>query len=569
MEEVTEMEIDLLDQNRKRTLEDPNEILEPLAKQPNIDRCDPHYGQQSGASSSGDRRSVISVTDTMGNVCFLSVNKSKDVLSKQEILLKSCSFQLNQTPFDDLKKTVEDIRYRKIMENTDSMLYELRQNEYSMDLLNDPLDAAMEEENSTEPTKSLWADKYSPKTFTELLSDDGVNRSLLSWLKLWDESVFGSSCLLKDTSNQQPNQKRRQQQQQQQQLHQQKLAYSDQVISPHSSGYASAEVNRSSDGPYTQWKDSRPNVRRDFKPLPVKHDSLNELHQYSTSNGNTFRSPSSLDRNSLSGSSQSSYTGSSTEHTSRHYHHHPSPNSSQSEYSDSHPHLRYSSSQPGNYYSLPRSRSHIPTGAGPMQLSNEEERAHQHAASMLGKVWPLEEEDYSNAIPPANTSTGVYSPRYIAPNYLPQSPTSPSSYSSDSQGLPWYEQENPNIHTGLYMPSTSGGGVTAAATARFPRPHSYHQYTTPPMGSSPPKQNQQIPSGSADRALDMMTEQKLLSQQRLERYFNQSAQRERNVSPFLRRESSPAHLGSKENQKKLYKQSPFVVSHIYLVSTSE
>jgi hypothetical protein len=78
------------------------------------------------------------------------------------------------------------------------------------------------------------------------------------------------------------------------------------------------------------------------------------------------------------------------------------------------------------------------------------------------------------------------------------------------------------------------------------------------MGSSPPKQNQQIPSGSADRALDMMTEQKLLSQQRLERYFNQSAQRERNVSPFLRRESSPAHLGSKENQKKLYKQSPFV-----------
>ena len=46
------------------------------------------------------------------------------------------------------------------------------------------------EANSSLKTK-LWVDKYSPKLYTELLSDDGVNRKLLKWLKLWDPIVFG------------------------------------------------------------------------------------------------------------------------------------------------------------------------------------------------------------------------------------------------------------------------------------------------------------------------------------------------------------------------------------------
>lgn len=38
---------------------------------------------------------------------------------------------------------------------------------------------------------SLWVEKYRPLRFIELLSDDGVNRTLLQWLKLWDCVVFG------------------------------------------------------------------------------------------------------------------------------------------------------------------------------------------------------------------------------------------------------------------------------------------------------------------------------------------------------------------------------------------
>uniref|UniRef100_A0A3Q4GMH2 Chromosome transmission fidelity protein 18 homolog n=1 Tax=Neolamprologus brichardi TaxID=32507 RepID=A0A3Q4GMH2_NEOBR len=37
----------------------------------------------------------------------------------------------------------------------------------------------------------LWVDRFSPRHYTELLSDDFTNRCLLKWLKLWDTVVFG------------------------------------------------------------------------------------------------------------------------------------------------------------------------------------------------------------------------------------------------------------------------------------------------------------------------------------------------------------------------------------------
>lgn len=37
---------------------------------------------------------------------------------------------------------------------------------------------------------SLWVEKYRPKKYIDLLSDESSNRSLLQWLKLWDKVVF-------------------------------------------------------------------------------------------------------------------------------------------------------------------------------------------------------------------------------------------------------------------------------------------------------------------------------------------------------------------------------------------
>ncbi|CAL5206759.1 unnamed protein product [Lathyrus oleraceus] len=40
--------------------------------------------------------------------------------------------------------------------------------------------------------EKLWVDKYAPKSFTDLLSDEQTNREVLLWLKQWDSTVFGS-----------------------------------------------------------------------------------------------------------------------------------------------------------------------------------------------------------------------------------------------------------------------------------------------------------------------------------------------------------------------------------------
>ena len=47
----------------------------------------------------------------------------------------------------------------------------------------------------------LWVEKFRPKNFLELLSDDGTNRTLLRWLKLWDKVVFNRDVKRKQTQN--------------------------------------------------------------------------------------------------------------------------------------------------------------------------------------------------------------------------------------------------------------------------------------------------------------------------------------------------------------------------------
>ena len=43
---------------------------------------------------------------------------------------------------------------------------------------------------SNKEKNKLWVDKYFPKTFSDLLSDDRINRNCLAWLKAWDQPVF-------------------------------------------------------------------------------------------------------------------------------------------------------------------------------------------------------------------------------------------------------------------------------------------------------------------------------------------------------------------------------------------
>lgn len=46
--------------------------------------------------------------------------------------------------------------------------------------------------------QDLWVEKYKPKKYVDLLSDEATNRSLLQWLKMWDKVVFGKEIVKKE-----------------------------------------------------------------------------------------------------------------------------------------------------------------------------------------------------------------------------------------------------------------------------------------------------------------------------------------------------------------------------------
>ena len=55
-----------------------------------------------------------------------------------------------------------------------------------------PPAAASTSSASASAAERLWVDKYAPRSFSELLSDEPTNRGVLRWLKAWDHVVFGT-----------------------------------------------------------------------------------------------------------------------------------------------------------------------------------------------------------------------------------------------------------------------------------------------------------------------------------------------------------------------------------------
>ncbi|KAK5801825.1 P-loop containing nucleoside triphosphate hydrolase protein [Linnemannia elongata] len=49
----------------------------------------------------------------------------------------------------------------------------------------------LDEDPSSGSNERLWVDKYRPKNYTDLMGDERVNREVLSWIKQWDQCVFG------------------------------------------------------------------------------------------------------------------------------------------------------------------------------------------------------------------------------------------------------------------------------------------------------------------------------------------------------------------------------------------
>ncbi|KAM7354089.1 chromosome transmission fidelity protein 18 homolog [Cochliomyia hominivorax] len=145
----------------------------------------------------------------------------KDHLSRLEALhafkMRNLSYTIPQWPFMPLRRSddervyvrfhSDDYETRAINEikaapSIGSLLGENKQkiwdeaNELVLKRTNSKTVETQEQEIIVvEPTADkdarLWVEKYKPRKYIDLLSDEMTNRSLLYWLKMWDKVVFG------------------------------------------------------------------------------------------------------------------------------------------------------------------------------------------------------------------------------------------------------------------------------------------------------------------------------------------------------------------------------------------
>ncbi|XP_078611999.1 chromosome transmission fidelity protein 18 homolog [Branchiostoma floridae x Branchiostoma japonicum] len=104
------------------------------------------------------------------------------------------SLQLLSVSFQQLKDQVEEERRRKVLAESERITREINR-QLGSDLGTEDEEedgGASDKENAGKPAGTgLWVDQFTPTNYTELLSDEGTNRTLLTWLKLWDTAVFG------------------------------------------------------------------------------------------------------------------------------------------------------------------------------------------------------------------------------------------------------------------------------------------------------------------------------------------------------------------------------------------
>ncbi|XP_072240869.1 chromosome transmission fidelity protein 18 homolog [Leuresthes tenuis] len=131
----------------------------------------------------------ISVTDSSGNRVYL--RQKEDTVSKivdsRMVPNLYGGLGLLAVPIGVLREQEADRRHQQLVEESQ------RLTELLGSSVNGTFAESENEENEDEEarTSRLWVDRFSPRHYTELLSDDFTNRCLLKWLKLWDTVVFG------------------------------------------------------------------------------------------------------------------------------------------------------------------------------------------------------------------------------------------------------------------------------------------------------------------------------------------------------------------------------------------
>jgi chromosome transmission fidelity protein 18 len=124
----------------------------------------------------------VSVACTTGERIYVRV-RSEEYFAQQidSIAMQSRTVGLLSVPYQTLWEQVQLYTQKKLDREEASQVTEST---------TEPTDSGCEIMSEEEDSAELWVEKYKPKNYLELLSDEGTNRTLLHWLKLWDKVVF-------------------------------------------------------------------------------------------------------------------------------------------------------------------------------------------------------------------------------------------------------------------------------------------------------------------------------------------------------------------------------------------
>ncbi|KAI6652659.1 Chromosome transmission fidelity protein 18-like [Oopsacas minuta] len=145
----------------------------------------------------------MTVTDTdTGERFYLRIRDTKTLVHTEILQRRTGMLDRN---FKDLYEEAYDLQHKRTIEKAirEEDNIDLNNNISRNLTLSDQPNTSIDTTQSLKINSKLWVDKYSPNLYTELLSDDGVNRKLLKWLKLWDPIVFGGDTpkYAKNTQN--------------------------------------------------------------------------------------------------------------------------------------------------------------------------------------------------------------------------------------------------------------------------------------------------------------------------------------------------------------------------------
>ncbi|XP_032053637.1 chromosome transmission fidelity protein 18 homolog [Aythya fuligula] len=139
----------------------------------------------------------INVTSTEGTRVFMAVREdpSRTGVELPDSLGWNARRPLHLlgVPFSYLKEQVNEERRRRALEMSQHLTEIINSCLETCDDTNttEPQEAAEAADKEESSLHCLWVDKFTPRRYMELLSDDYTNRCLLKWLKLWDTVVFG------------------------------------------------------------------------------------------------------------------------------------------------------------------------------------------------------------------------------------------------------------------------------------------------------------------------------------------------------------------------------------------